>query len=71
MTSLVTFVYIQSVISMHCFTALISLTMASGGDGNFPEYQVKCYILESASDSAESFSNSAHSEQFNDASRLR
>ena len=34
-TSLVIFVYIQSVISMHCFT--LDTIMASGGDGNFPE----------------------------------
>ena len=39
---------------------------------DFPEYQVKCYDFEpvAASDSAESLSNLAHSEQFNDANRL-
>ena len=54
MTSLVTFVYIQSVIYM-----------ASGGDGNFPEYKIRCNELEplAASATAESSSNSALSEQ--------
>ena len=38
--------------------------MASGGDGNFPEYKAKCNDLEqlAASDTAESYSNSAVSD---------
>ena len=45
----------------HSFTRV---TVASGGDGNCPEYQVKCYDFEhlAASDIAESSSNYAHSE---------
>ena len=47
--------------------------MASGGDGNFPEYKVKCNDFEPlvASDTEESSLNLALSEQFNDASSLR
>ena len=47
--------------------------MAIGGDGNFPEYQVKCYDFEplAASYTAESSSDSAHLEQLSDASNLR
>ena len=70
--SLKTFVYIQT-----SFYALLQysstrVTMASGGNGNFPEYQVKCYDykLQAASDTAESSLNSAHSEQFSDARTL-
>ena len=55
--------------SMHCF----QYCFTSGADGNVPEYQVTCYDFEplATSDTAESSSNSAHSEQFNDASCLR
>ena len=68
--SLVTFVYIQSVISMQCFSIISLTSLASGADDNFPEYQVKCYNFKplAASDTAESSSNSTHSEQFSDAS---
>ena len=61
-----------------CFYALFRnsftrVTMASGGDCNFPKYQLKFYDFEplAASDTAESPSNSAISEQFSDASTLR
>ena len=74
MTSLVTFVYIQSFISMHCFRiSFTSVIMVSGSDGNFPKYQIKCCDFEplAASDTAEPFSNSTHLEQFSDASSFR
>ena len=49
------------------------VTVARGGDDNFPEYQLKYYDFEplAASDIAESFPNSVYSEQFSDASSLR
>ena len=68
-----TFVYIQSVISMHCFSSFSRVTTVSGDNGNFPEYQIKCYDFEplAATDTTESSSNSAHSELFNNGSSLR
>ena len=49
------------------------VTVASGGNSNFRQYQVKCYNFEPlvTSDTAESSSNLAHSEQFSKASSLR
>ena len=46
------------------------ITMASGDDGNFPEYQIKGYDFEplATSDAAESSLSLAHSEQFSDTS---
>ena len=53
--------------------SFIRVTMASGGEGNFPEYEIKCYDSEplAASYTAELSSNSAHLKQFSDASSLR
>ena len=63
--------------SVNYFYALLQysftrVTVASGGNSNFPQYQVKCYDFEPlvASDTAETSSNLAHSEQFSKASRF-
>ena len=59
------------IISKHLW-GFTRVTVAIGSDGNFPEYQVKCYDFEpqAAYDIAEPSSNLAHSEQLSDANSL-
>ena len=69
MTSLV-IAFLQSTIGFYALlSSFTRITMASGGDGNFQEYQIKRYDFEllATSDAAES-SSSTNSEQFSDAS---
>ena len=72
MTSLVIALF-QSAIGFYALLPRFTrITMASGGDGNFQEYQIKEYDFEPlvTSDAAES-SSSTNSEQFSDASSHR